>query len=194
MTVIQVPLTDKEKQLYKDNAKSMNKLSLYVGKDILEPMLMTGGPKQSVWLIKQWFERHYGDGRREDTLRDLICQFNELHPGDYTEAMLYIGKVDSLNICLGKIEGRYMKSDPELIIATLTKIPDNKDGKMSVWGPFQAEYHKEGAMNTAWLHFKNHLTREWKQIGAPSGGKPVNKALNIQTPGGECSPFPCHHC
>jgi Zinc knuckle len=38
------------------------------------------------------------------------------------------------------------------------------------------------------------LTQEWKQIGAPSGGKPVNKALNIHTPESEYSPFPCHHC
>jgi hypothetical protein len=134
--VIHVPLTDKEKQLYKDNAKSRNKLSLYVRKDILELMLTAGGPKQSVWLIKQWFEQNYGDARREDTLQDLIRQFNELHPGDFTEAMLYIGKVDSLNTCLGKIEAKYMKSDLELIIMTLTKIPDNKDGKTSVWGPF----------------------------------------------------------
>ena len=157
---------------------------------------MAGGPKQLVWLIKQWFERNYGDARREDTLQDLIRQFNELHPGDVIEVMLYIGKVDSLNTCLDKIEERYMKSDPELIIATLTKIPDNKDGKTSVWGPFQAEYRKEGAMaNTRWLDFKNHLTQEWKQIGAPSGGeKPVNKALNIHTPGSEYSPFPCHYC
>jgi hypothetical protein len=152
-----VPLTDKEKQLYRDNAKSRNKLSLYVGKDILEPMLMAGGPKQLVWLIKQWFEWNYSDARREDTLQDLIRQFNELHPGDFMEVMLYIGKVDSLNTCFGKIEARYMKSDLELIIATLMKIPDNKDGKMSVWGPFQAVYRKEGAMaNKTWLDFKNH--------------------------------------
>ena len=88
-----------------------------------------------------------------------------------------------------------MKSDLELIIATLTKIPDNKDGKTSVWGPFQAEYRKEGAMNMTWLDFKNHLTREWKQVGVPPGGKPMNKALNIHTPRrSEYSPFPCHHC
>jgi hypothetical protein len=188
-------LTKEEKQLYKDNAKSRIKLSLHVGKDILEPMLMAGGPKQSVWLIKQWFEQNYGNARREDTLQDLICQFNELHLGDYTEAMLYIGKVDSLNTRLAKIEERYMKTDLELIIATLMKIPDNKDGKTSVWGPFQAEYCKEGVMaNMTLRDFKNHLTQEWKQVGAPSGGKPVNKALNIHTPRSEYSPFPCHHC
>ena len=96
--VIRVPLTDEEKQLYKDNVKSRNKLSLHVGKDILEPMLTAGEPKQSVWLIKQWLEWHCGDARREDTLQDLIHQVNELHPGDFTEAMLYIGKADSLNI------------------------------------------------------------------------------------------------
>jgi predicted PolB exonuclease-like 3'-5' exonuclease len=191
--VVQEALTDKEKKkLYQDNCKSRNKLSLHVGKDLLEPMLMVGGPKQSVWLMKQWFEKNYGDARREDTLQDLIKQFNELHPGDFTEAMLYIGKVDSLNTHFMKIDARYQKTDLELIIAMLMKIPDNKDSKMSVWDPFQAEYLKEGMMaNTTWMNFKQHLTRERKQVGSPSGGKPpVGKAVEHPNTWKQIQPIP----
>jgi Zinc knuckle len=45
-----------------------------------------------------------------------------------------------------------------------------------------------------WVDFKKHLTREWKQIGFPSGGKSTEKALNVSTPGSAYFPFKCNWC
>jgi hypothetical protein len=118
--VVVEALTDEQNKLYLDNAKSKNKLSVHVSADILEPMLMAGGPKNAVYMMKQWFEENFGDAKVEDSLQDLIREFNELHPSNHEHAMFYIGKIDNVNARLAKINDRYKKDDLELIIAVLS--------------------------------------------------------------------------
>ena len=168
-------LMEEEEQLYKDNTKSRSKLMIHVHKDLLQPMLTAGGEKKSVWLMKQWFKENFGEIEVEESLQDLTREFNELNPGDFDSAMMFIGKIDSVNARLGKIDatGKYKHDELQLIMHVLAKLPDNKDGKTNEkWAPFQAEYRKAGKMTgTTWLEFKTHLTREWKHIGTPKGGK-----------------------
>jgi hypothetical protein len=68
----------------------------------------------------------------EKSLQDLTCEFNMLHPGDFEHAMFYLGNLDNINARLAKVDatGRYMMDDIQLINAVLSKIPNNKDGKM----------------------------------------------------------------
>ena len=101
---IQVPLTDVEKKLYKDNAASKAKLLRYVDKTLHGPMMAASGPTESVWLIKQWFQLEFGEVTAEDSLPELNRQKTELHPGDFKECMFYLGMLESINIKLGQIE------------------------------------------------------------------------------------------
>ena len=192
---IQVPLTDVEKKLYKDNAASKAKLLRYVDKTLHGPMMAASGPKESVWLIKQWFQLEFGEVTAEDSLPKLNRQKTELHPGDFKECMYYLGKLESINIKLGQIEstGKYKLDELQLKTEVLSKIPDNTDGKTTEkWAPFKAEYRKKNSLSgTTWIDFKDHLTREWKQFGSPSGGIKTGKALTVQVPGSPYFPFDC---
>jgi hypothetical protein len=81
--------------------------------------------------MKQWFKENYGDVKVEESLQDLIRELIELHPSDHEHAMFYSGKIDNCNARLAKIDDRYKKDDLELIIAALSKIPDNNDSRTS---------------------------------------------------------------
>jgi hypothetical protein len=136
--------TDEQKKLYLDNAKSRAQLCVHVSEELLIPMLTAGGEaKKSVWLMKQWFEENYAEVEAEESLQDLTREFNALHPGDFEHAMFYLGNVDNCNARLAKVDatGKYKMDDLQLINAVLTRLPDNKDGKMAEkWAPFQAKY------------------------------------------------------
>ena len=194
-----IDLTEDEKKLYLDNAKSRAKLCVHVADKLLIPMLTAGGTeKKSMYLMKQWFEENYAEVEAEELLQDLTREFNALHPGDFEHAMFYLGNIDNCNARLARVDitGKYMMDDLQMINAVLSKIPDNKDGKMAEkWAPFQAKYREQGRITgTTWVDFKKHLTREWKQIGSPSGVKSTGKALNVSTPGSAYFPFKCNWC
>jgi hypothetical protein len=192
-------LTEEEKKLYLDNAKSRANLCVHVSQELLIPMLTAGGTTQkSLYLMKQWFEENYAEVEAEESLQDLTREFNALHPGNFEHAMFYLGNIDNCNARLVKVDatGKYMMDDLQLINTVLSKILDNKDGKMAeMWAPFQVKYREQGRIaGTTWVEFKKHLTREWKQIGSPSGGKSTGKALNVSTPGSAYYPFKCNWC
>ena len=94
-----------QKKRYKDNAKSYSKLIQCTDDTLLESIEAAGGPKNSVWLMKQWLRLNYAEVTAEDSLMDLGKELRELHPGDYKEAFLYLGqykynsKISRLNYC-----------------------------------------------------------------------------------------------
>jgi hypothetical protein len=116
--------------------------------------------------MKQWFKENYGEVEAQELLQDLTHEFNALHPGDFEHAMFYLGNIlDNCNAHLVKVDatGKYKMDDLQLINAVLSKIPDNKDGKMAEkWAqPFQAKYREQGRITgMMWVNFKKHLTRE----------------------------------
>jgi hypothetical protein len=135
-------LTRAEKKLYKDNAKSRSKLLMHVSTDIRELMTTAGGEKNSVFLMKRWFEDNFAEVTASDSLQDLNRKLNELHPGDYDHAMFYLGKLDALNVRLGKVEpqGKYKLDELQLKTVVLSKLPDGGNNGPDKWGSFQADY------------------------------------------------------
>ena len=191
-------LTDEEKKLYEDNAMAFGKLTRCVSDDLLLPLTTAGGEKQSMWLVKQCLEENYAEVEAEDSLQDLQKKLTELHPADFEKSMFYIAKLEDLNVRLGKVGERYQLDELQLKLEVLSKLPDINDKRSSEkWSSFQSKYRETGAQaSTSWSEFKKHLTREWKNIGAPTnveGGK-AGKALNIEVPGGKFFPFVCNHC
>jgi hypothetical protein len=80
--------------------------------------------------MKQWFEANYAEVEAEESLQDLTCEFNALHPGNFEHAMFYLGNIDNCtNACLAKVDvtGKYMMGDLQLINSVLSKILDNRE-------------------------------------------------------------------
>ena len=190
-------LTDAEKKLYEDNATSLGKLTRSVSDELLVALMVAGGPKQSVWLIKQWLETNYAEVVAADSLQDLQKKLTELHPSDFEQSMFYLAKLEDLNTRLGKVGANYQLDDLQLKLEVLNKLPDITDKRpYEKWSQFQGRYRENGAQTTTWLEFKQHLTKEWKNIGAPTngGGGKAGKALNVEVPGSKFFPFVCNHC
>ena len=189
---VQVPLTDEEKKLRKDNDASRGKMMRYVDQTLRQPMDTAGGPKKSVWLMKQWLKQNFGVVTAADSLQELNEKKTKLHPGDYKECMFYLSKLEDLNNKLGAIEstGKYKLDELELKTEVLAKIPDGGN-----WASFKAEYRKKDSLSgTSWADFKDHLTREWLSQKSPSGGTSTGKALTIQVPGSAYFPYDCGWC
>ena len=189
----EIPLTRADKRRYEDNAKSRAKLFQYVDESLLEPLIAAGGTKNSVWLMKQWLRLNYAEVTAEDSLIELTNELKELHPGDFKEALLYLGQLESLNAKLRKIDAteRYALDELQLKTEVLSKISEGEDNKS--WGPFKADYRRTDQLrDTTWTVFKTHLTNEWRAVGTPSGG--TAKTLNVQVPGSKYFPGKCNHC
>ena len=123
-----VPLTKAEKKLYEENAKSRGKLLEYVDESLLESIVAAGGEKRSVYLMKEWLKLNYAEVTMADLLSELRKEKNELHPGNYKEALKYLGKLDSLNMKLGKLDtvgDKYKLDEIELKLEVLEKIVDD---------------------------------------------------------------------
>ena len=71
VVVVDVPLTDEQKKIYLDNAKSKAKLCVHVSSKLLQPMLTASELKDSVYQMKQWFEENYAEVEVEESLQDL---------------------------------------------------------------------------------------------------------------------------
>jgi len=99
-----ISLTNAEKKLYEENAKSRAKLVQYVHQTLLEPMIASGGDKGSVYLMKEWLKLNYAEVTAEDSLMELTEELKKLHPGDYKDALLYLGMIESLNAKLGSLD------------------------------------------------------------------------------------------
>ena len=141
-------LTDDEKKLYEDNAAVLCKLMECVCDDLLVPLQNAGGPKESVFKVKEWLERQYGEVEAEDTLKDLRTKLAELHPADFEDSMYYLSKLEDLNTKIAKVGSKYAMDELELKLEVLAKLPNVSDDKPNEkWGGFQGVYLEKNKLN-----------------------------------------------
>ena len=193
-------LTNEEKKLYTDNATAVNKIIECVSDKLLVPLMVAAGPKKSVYLVKKWLETNYAEVKASDSLKDLMGKLSNLHPCDFEESIFYLAELEDLNHKLAKIGNRYSLDELQLKLEVLKKIPDASDDKPNEkWSSFQSAYRMEEKLEaTTWTEFKEHLTREWKVISAPTnvdGSKKAGKALAVtEDAGSTYFPGQCGNC
>ena len=193
-------LTNEEKKLYTDNVTAMNKIIECMSDKLLVPLMVAVGLKKSVYLVKKWLETNYVEVKALDSLKDLMGKLSDLHPCDFKESIFYLMELEDLNHKLAKIGNRYSLDELQLKLEVLKKIPDASDDKPNEkWSSFQSAYRMEEKLEvTTWMEFKEHLTREWKVISAPTnvdGSKKAGKALAVTKDAGSTYfPGPCGNC
>jgi len=92
-------------------------------------------------------------------------------------------QLEDVNAHLKKIGERYCLNELQLKLEVLKKLSGvSESSPQEKWASFQSTYHKEDVLrNVTWSTFKDHLTVEWKVIGAPTniaGSKKAGKALH----------------
>jgi len=163
-------------------------------------MMVEAGAKKLVYKVKQWLEKNYAEVRAKDSLKDLQKRLDDLHPSDFEDAMFYLAQLEDVNARLKKVGERYCLDELQLKLEVLKKLPDVSDSSpQEKWASFQSTYRKEDALSDiTWSAFKDHLTVEWKVIGAPTniaGSKKAGKALHtVHNAGSKWFPGRCGHC
>ena len=194
----EVSITEEDEKLFIDNHRVTNKLMECMSNELVEMADHKGGPKRSAYLIKTWLDGQFGYVRAEDSLQELKKKLKELEPSDYEEAMGFLSKFEEINYRMEALDKKYKMNDLQMILEILDKLPDVSDKKpQEKWSNFQAKYRENDALKkTSWNDFSDHLMREWRQIGAPGGGKKEGKALNVRSnaPGGKFFPGKCNKC